>query len=168
MGTIVCATRGGAGSRAVQDQAIQYAGQESQKLIFLYVIDTSSLSEADETLREAVEIELGWLGRTLLHIAQKRAENAGIDSTVVVRKGQVISEIGRFITEKSAELLLLGAPRGTTTSVMGDDPVEKLAERICDETGVSVEIVRPSSGRSSEISTRFCANDSAVEVQPNS
>ena len=168
MGTIVCASRGGAGSRAVQDQAIRYAGQQGKKLIFLYVIDTSGLSEVDETLREAVEIELGWLGRTLLHIAQKRAENAGIDSTVVVRKGQVISEISRFITEKSAELLLIGAPRGTTTTVMGDDPIEKLAERICDETGVSVELVRPSSGRSSEISTRFCANDSAVEVQPNS
>jgi nucleotide-binding universal stress UspA family protein len=167
MGTIVCATRGGAGSRAVQDQAIRYAGQQSKKLTFLYVIDTSGLSEADETLREAVEIELDWLGRTLLHIAQKRAENAGIDSTVVIRKGQVISEICRFITEKSAELLLLGAPRGTTTTVIGDDHVEKLAERICDETGVSVEIVRPRTGSKSEISTRFCANDSAAEAQPS-
>ena len=143
MGSIVCATRGGAGSRAVQERAIWHASQDSQKLIFLFVIDTSTLSEADESLREAVEIELDWLGRTLLRIAQKRAENAGIESSTVIREGPVISEICRFLTEQSAELLLLGAPRGTTASVMGDDPVEKLAEHISDETGIPVEVVRP-------------------------
>jgi nucleotide-binding universal stress UspA family protein len=143
MGSIVCATRGGAGSRAVQNQGIRYAGQRGKKLIFLFVIDTSILSEADEILREAVEIELDWLGHTLLRIAQKRAQNAGIESTIVIRKGQVIDEICRFLTEQSAELLLLGAPRGTTATVIGDDPIEKLAERISDHTGIAVEVVRP-------------------------
>ena len=143
MGYIVCATRGGAGSRAVQERAIQHASQRGQKLIFLYVIDTSRLSEADEPLHDAVELELDWLGRTLLRIAQIRSENAGIESTVVIRKGQVIAEICRFISEQSAELL----------------SIEILAERICSETGVAVEVVRPDSGESLGPSTTYCGGE---------
>lgn len=161
MAAIVCATRGGAGSRAVQDRAIHYANEQNKKLIFLFVIDTSLLQEADEALRDAVEIELDWLGRTLIRIAQNRAESAGIESSVVIREGQVIDEICRFISEKSAELLLLGAPRGTTTTVLGDDPVEKLAERICQETGITVEVVRPDSDSQPLASSRFCSDSPA-------
>lgn len=161
MGNIVCATRGGAGSRAVQERAVKYAKEGLHQVIFLYVIDTSSIGEADESLREAVETELGWLGRTLLRIAQKRARAAGIESEVVVRHGQVIPEISHFVAEKSAELLLLGAPRGTTATVMGDDPVETLAERISQETGVPVEVVRPESdGFAGSSSADFAENHS--------
>ena len=162
MGSIVCATRGGAGSRAVQEQAVQHANQRGQELIFLYVTDTSGLSEADESLREAVEIELDWLGRTLLRIAQIRAKNVGTESTVVIRQGRVVAEICSFISERAAELLLLGAPRGTTASIIGDDPVEKLAERIYQETGVPVEVVRPDSSDSSGSSSTNRAGNSAA------
>ncbi len=165
MGAIVCATRGGAGSRAVQEQAVQRANLRDQKLIFLYVIDTSRLSEADEALREAVEIELDWLGRTLLYIAQIRAENSGTESSVVIRQGRVVAEICSFVNEQTAELLLLGAPRGTTASIIGDDPVEILAERICQETGVPVEVVRPDSGDQSGLSKTFCADSPAADDQ---
>ena len=47
--------------------------------------------------------------------------------------------------EESADLLLLGAPRGTSASILGDDPVERFAESIERESGVPVEIVRPES-----------------------
>ena len=166
MGSIVCATRGGAGSRAVQEHAVRHARERGQNLIFLYVVDTSGLSEADETLREAVEIELDWLGRTLLRIAQIRAENEGTASTVVIRQGRVVAEICSFISEQAAELLLLGAPRGTTASIIGDDPLEILAERICQQTGVPVEVVRPDSGGSSGPTTIYCAEPPAADDQP--
>ena len=165
MGSIVCATRGGAGSRAVQEQAVRHAIERGQNLIFLYVVDTSGLSEADETLREAVEIELDWLGRTLLRIAQIRAENEGTASTVVIRQGRAVAEICSFISEQAAELLLLGAPRGTTASIIGDDPIEILAERICQQTGVPVEVVRPDSGSSSGPTIIYCAEPPAADVQ---
>ena len=47
---IVCATRGGEGSRAVQMAAIRRARATGSKLIFLYVTDPHSLGDYDETL----------------------------------------------------------------------------------------------------------------------
>ncbi len=143
MGCIVCATRGGAGSRAVQEKAIQTARERECDLIFLYVIDTSSMNETNEKLKPAVRDELLWLGRTLLRIAQKRAENARIGSEIVIREGQVQDEICQYLKERSADLLLLGAPRGSTAATFGDDAVENLALAIRDASGVEVEIVRP-------------------------
>lgn len=143
MTCIVCATRGGAGSRAVQEQAIKYALEQECDLTFLYIIDISGISEADEKLKPAVKDELNWIGNTLLRIAQRRAENAHVSSEVIIREGEVQEEICRFIEEQSASLLLLGAPRGTTTASFGDDFVEQMAGDIQDQSGVPVEIVRP-------------------------
>lgn len=143
MENIVCATRGGAGSRAVRERAIEYAGQYGAALVFLFVIDISSLGEAEEKLRSAVRDELAWLGLALLRIAQQRADAAHVESEIVIREGPVRDEICRFIKERSADMLLLGAPRGTTTATFGDDMVEQLAAEIESTVGVAVEIVRP-------------------------
>ncbi len=143
MKTIVCATRGGAGSRAVQQRAIEYAIQREMKLVFLFVIDTSALDDADEKLRPAVRDEMAWLGLALLRIAEQRAQSAGIDSEIVIRDGLVRDEICRLIEERSAALLLLGAPRGTTATIFGDDVVETFAASVEKTTGITVEIVRP-------------------------
>jgi len=126
MGCIICATRGGAGSRAVQERAIQYAQEHGHILV---------------ALRE----ELRWLGLTLLLIARNRADAAQIDSEIIIREGVVRDEIVNFIDEKSADLLFLGAPRGTTAKLFGDDLVEQFAKSIENESGVAVEIVRPES-----------------------
>jgi hypothetical protein len=164
---IVCATRGGAGSRAVQQKAIEYARERVQKLVFLFVIDVSVLEDVDDKLRPAVRDEMAWLGLALLGIAHQRAEDAGIESEIVIRDGLVRDEISRFIKERSAELLLLGAPRGmrdeisrfikersaellllgaprgTTATIFGDDVVEEFASSLEEMTGVTTEIVRP-------------------------
>ena len=148
---IVCATRGGAGSRAVRERAIEYALQRQAKLVFLFVIDVSSMENSDEKLRPAVRDELAWLGLALLRIAQQRAQGAGIDSEIVIRVGSLRDEICRLIEERSAELLLLGAPRGTTAAIFGDDVVEQFAADIGETTGVEVEIVRPQQIAAAEI-----------------
>jgi nucleotide-binding universal stress UspA family protein len=143
MDRIICATRGGAGSRAVRERAIEYASQQEAALIFLFVIDISSLEDADDKLRSAVRDELAWLGLALLRIAQQRADAAHVESEIVIREGPVLDEICRFIKERSADLLLIGAPRGTTTAVFGDDKVEQFAADIQRSIGIPVEIVRP-------------------------
>ncbi len=143
---IICATRGGAGSRAVQEKAIQYAHERACNLIFLYVIDVSNMDHADEKLIPAVREELYWVGQTLLRIAQRRAESQQVTSEIIVREGQVQVEISRLVEERSAETLLMGAPRGTTVSSFGDDFVEQLAQEIAQKTGIKVEIVRPEEG----------------------
>jgi nucleotide-binding universal stress UspA family protein len=109
----------------------------------LFVIDISSLGDADDKLRSAVRDELAWLGLALLRIAQQRADAAHVESEIVIREGPVRDEICRFIKERSADMLLLGAPRGTTTATFGDDMVEQLADDIERTVGISVEIVRP-------------------------
>ena len=144
MGSIVCATRGGEGSRAAQTVAIERAKAAENPLLFLYVVDPNSLDdEIDEGLKGALLAELDWMGETLLRIAQKRADAAYLGTEVKIRKGDVREEIVRFVREVDAELLVLGAPRGTTANVFGDDAIERLAEWIQKETAVSVEIVRP-------------------------
>jgi nucleotide-binding universal stress UspA family protein len=143
MGNIVCATRGGAGSRAVQQAAITYARERGTGLVFLFVIDTSSLESEEAELIAAVHDELLFLGQTLLRIAKKRAANYQVAAEIIVRDGRVIEQISKFLDESSAELLLLGAPRGTTDTIFGDDVIEQFAVSIHRDTGVEVEIIRP-------------------------
>jgi hypothetical protein len=143
MANIVCATRGGAGSRAVQQAAITYAREKGSELVFLFVIDTSSVEGEEEELVSAVRDELYFLGQTLLRIAKKRAANYHVAAEIVVRQGMVREQITGFLAESGAELLLLGAPRGTSDAIFGDDVIEQFAEAICRDTGVEVEIIRP-------------------------
>ncbi|GJM42009.1 MAG: hypothetical protein DHS20C20_22910 [Ardenticatenaceae bacterium] len=144
MSSIVCATRGGEGSRAAQMAAIERAKTTGKPLLFLYVVDPNSLDdEIDGSLKDAILAELNWMGETLLRIAQKRADVAHLGTEVKIRRGKVQDEIVRFVKENEAELLVLGAPRGTTANVFGDDAIERLAEGIRRQTAVSVEIIRP-------------------------
>jgi nucleotide-binding universal stress UspA family protein len=142
-GTIVCATRGGEGSRAVQMAAIQQAKTSGNNLVFLYITDPKSLGEYDTSLTDSISRELDWMGETLLRTAQRRADAAELVSEVRIRQGKIQEEICRFLAESKAGLLLLGAPRGTTANVFGDDAVEQFAQEIMDTTDVKVQIIRP-------------------------
>lgn len=143
METIVCATRGGEGGRAAQRQAIKLARERRQPLVFLYVLDASDLGEIKPSLLKAVRAELTWLGKALVNAARQRARAANVEAEVVIREGDVQEEICNFLKESQAGLLLLGASRGTTATVFGDDAVERFATNIKEETGVAVEVVRP-------------------------
>jgi nucleotide-binding universal stress UspA family protein len=143
MNRIVCATRGGEGSRAAQIAAIQRAKAESKRLTFLFVTDPASLGHVDDLLLTAVQEELNWMGQTLLSIARRRAHLAGLEAEVVVRVGEVAIEIVDYLKEYEPDLLLLGAPRGTTANVFGDDAIERFSEAVEKETNVPVEIIRP-------------------------
>lgn len=143
MSSIVCATRAGEGSRAVQLAAIERARRPNQELVFLYIIDSNSLGEVEEMIRESLRLELMWMGKTLLRIAEKRADEGNIKAALVIREGTVRDEICSFVIESGAQLLLLGAPRGTSANIFGDDEIERFAGSIHQTTGVPVEIIRP-------------------------
>jgi nucleotide-binding universal stress UspA family protein len=145
MGCIVCATRGGEGSRAAQEAAIRYALENQYKLIFIYVVDFKTLDDFDDSLLPSVREELTWLGQSLLRIARHRAEQAGVTAEIVIREGDVMLEIEDFLREIKADQLILGAPRGTTANVFGDDAIEKFAQRIQQDTGIEAAIARPES-----------------------
>ena len=144
MGNIVCATRGGEGSRVVQETAIARAKEMDKPLVFLYIADPYSLDDVLEpALKTAVSAELNWMGDTLLRIAQSRADAMYLATDVKIREGNIKTEIIQYLHSNETDLLLLGAPRGTTANVFGDDTIEQLAEAITKETAVTVEIVRP-------------------------
>ncbi|MDX1613263.1 MAG: universal stress protein [Candidatus Promineifilaceae bacterium] len=142
MSTIVCATRGGASSLAVQQQAIERAREGDHRLIFLYVVDTTTFEGLDDSLVPAVSSELGWIGATLLNIAKNRAEAHDVEAETQIRHGVLRGEIEALLTEESADLLLLGTPRGTTRTVFGDDAIERFADSVSEATGVEVKLVR--------------------------
>ena len=143
MNDIVCATRGGAGSRAVQLTAIELAQRTRNPLVFLYVASPGNLSHETPALEEPIRDELIWLGKALLVVAEKRARDAGLIAGSVILVGNVQDEINRYLIENKASILLLGAPRGTTAELAGDDAIEQFAIRIYESSGVEVEIVRP-------------------------
>lgn len=143
MGTIVCAMRGGAGSRAVHLRAVELARETGCRVVFLYIIDLGGFAHHDGALLPAIRQELWWLGHTLLKIACQRANSEGVEAEMAVREGTVREEIVRFLAEVSAETLLLGAPRAISGAVFGDDPIERFAESIAGQSGVKVEVVHP-------------------------
>lgn len=144
MGNIVCATRGGEGSRVVQEMAIGRAKEEDKELVFLYIADPNSLDDdLEPELKTAVSAEMHWMGETLLRIAQTRADEMYLATDVKIREGNIRAEVIHYLKSHETDLLLIGAPRGTTANVFGDDTIEQLAEAITKETAVTVEIVRP-------------------------
>ena len=143
MNEVVCATRGGEASRAVQMAAIEQAKASGNPLVFLYVVSPDSIKDVEPGLEDAVLEELIWLGKAVLNVAEDRAEGEGVKAKKVIRVGSVRDEICGYLIEQQASLLLLGAPRSTTTSIFGDDPVERFASSIHDNTGVDVAVVRP-------------------------
>ncbi len=155
MNEIVCATRGGAGSRAVQLAAIQRAKRSGNPLVFLYVVSPEDRDNISVALQEAIREELIWLGKALLYVAEKRAHDAGLKVETVVLLGDVQDEICSYLTGHNAALLLLGAPRGTTAELSGDDAVERFATRISENSGVDVEIVRPEEPLAAQMVANF-------------
>ena len=143
MNEIVCATRGGEASRAVQMAAIEQAKASGNPLVFLYVVSPDAIKDVEPGLEDVVVEELIWLGKAVLNVAEDRAQGEGLESEKIIRVAIVRDEICGYLTERQASLLLLGAPRSATTSVFGDDPVERFASSIHENTGVDVAVVRP-------------------------
>jgi nucleotide-binding universal stress UspA family protein len=141
--SVVCAVRGGPASKLSTRQAAAKARLMGARLIFLYVVNQSDDEEMDDGLQFALQTEGEWLARAMLNLWKGRVENAGIQVQIIIRKGQLIPEIIACLQEESAEIFFIGAPRGTTAHIMGDDEIERVAQTIQDQTNVPVEIVRP-------------------------
>ena len=69
MSLIVCATGNGDRSRSVQARAVEAARRQQKRLVFVHVVDVGQLAELDESLREAAQAELAWLGSAIMRLA---------------------------------------------------------------------------------------------------
>jgi nucleotide-binding universal stress UspA family protein len=140
---IVCATRGGEGSRVLQLEAVERAQHSKAILLFIYVVNHRELGDLEAGQIPDVEAELTWLGETLLLLAQNRALEVGVSAEIALLTGSPLTEIANHARTRAADLIMLGAPRGTTANVFGDDEIERAAKWLSEETQIQVEIVRP-------------------------
>ncbi|HFC12074.1 MAG TPA: universal stress protein [Anaerolineae bacterium] len=140
---VVCSTRGGQGSRAAQIAAIDLARRENARLVFLYVVDETLFSDVDAVMQSALKEELLWIGQSLLQLARNRGRALGVSAETVILEGNFTQQLIAFLRETKPISMVLGAPRGTTLNIFGDDQIEKFAIEIEGETGVDVLLVRP-------------------------
>lgn len=152
---IVCATRGGQGSRAVQRTAADRARAAGAHLVFLHVVNVGVFRAVDTSVLPAVEAEMHWLGETLLRLAQDRAQSMGVSAEIEILSGKPLAEIANYVQNHNAALLLMGAPRHATADLFGDDEIERIALRLEQETGVRTEVIHPEPERANDVANRI-------------
>ena len=146
---IVCATRGGEASRAVEDYAIQLALEANhEELVFFYVADCDVLAHTSDTRPHDIAHDLTRLGEFIVIIAQERAQAAGLTNAHwVVRLGQVREEMVSYLKESGANRLVLGRPVGKGgDQVFSHQGLDQFATQIQAETGVKVLLADPTTG----------------------
>ena len=138
---IVCATRGGEGSRALIRAAIEEAKTTDTALLFLFVANANAFAEDSLALDEFMKEELLWLGGVVLRLMQLRAREAGVSADIEIIEGNVSDSIISFVQKHEVTTLFVGAPYGITTDMFGDDEIERFGMRIESETNVPVKII---------------------------
>jgi nucleotide-binding universal stress UspA family protein len=139
---IVCATRGGEASRRTQERAIALAKEQKSGLIFLYIADPSFAGPVSEALAAALTDELTWLGKSLLWIAQARAQRQGLEAQTVVRHGAVWPTLEDYLRQVNASTLVIGSPRTGALHTFTPEKIQRLAQAVRQATDVEVVVVK--------------------------
>jgi nucleotide-binding universal stress UspA family protein len=140
MGIILCPTRGGPASHNTQDKAIALAKERGDSLLFLYIVNLHFLDKTAAPIVVDVEDEVHQMGEFLLLIAKERAEEQGVKTRTLSRKGKVREEIKKVAQEENVSLILLGRPAGEQSAFQLAE-VKEFAAEIERETGIEA-IVR--------------------------
>jgi nucleotide-binding universal stress UspA family protein len=140
MGIILCATRGGEPSSRTEQKAIALAKERGDTLLFLYIVNTHFLDKTAAPIVVDVDDELSDMGEFLLLMARERAENQGVDTETMIRKGDVRAEIKNVALEVGATMVVLGKPVGQE-NVFKMENLKAFASEIESETGAEAIIV---------------------------
>ena len=140
MGAILCPTRGGPESYRNQDKAIALAKERGETLLFLHVFDLHFLDKTAAPIVVDVGDEVQEMGEFMLLMAKERAEEQGVKTRTLSRKGKVLEEIKKVAQEEDVSLILLGRPVGDQSAFELVEVKEFEAE-IERETGIDA-IVR--------------------------
>ena len=140
MGKILCATRGGEASYRTQDKAIELALQRGDGLVFLYVVNIEFLNKTAAPIVVDVATEIERMGEFLLAMAQERAREAGVEASLVTRKGDVRQQIKAAAVEEGVDLVVLGRP-ADEASLFKLEALRAFAAEIEEETGIPAVIL---------------------------
>ena len=105
---ILVPTDGGEGMEAVIERAIDMAKQRGATLHALSVIDSNVFLTLDEELTDAVEGELEANAQGAVETISGAAEEAGVESSVTVRRGRPGEEILAYAEGIGADLIVMG------------------------------------------------------------
>lgn len=142
MAGVVCAIRGGPGSRPTIHRAVELAGEYQLPLYFLYVVNLDFLARTTSSRTHSISEEMRQMGEFILLNATSTAESAGVPAEGIVRHGNVGEEIIKLSQEKEAEYVVLGRPQGEIEeNVFDRQQITDFAERIEGETGAKVVFV---------------------------
>ena len=140
MGLILCATRGGEASLRTQNAAIALAKERSDELAFLYIVDLEFLNKTAAPIMVDVENELAELGNFLLIVAKERANEQGVKTQTLLRKGNVREEVKKAALEIGATLVVLGRPEDGSSAFQLSN-LQAFADEIKDKTGIEACII---------------------------
>ncbi len=139
MGIILCPTRGGPASYNTQDKAIALAKEKGDTLLFLYIVNLHFLDKTAAPIVVDVEDEVHQMGEFLLLIAKERAEEQGVETRTISRKGEVRDEIKKVALEEKVSLVMFGRPAGDESTFELAD-LKTFAAEIEKETGIETII----------------------------
>lgn len=141
MGIILCPTRGGPASTCSQDEAISIAKERGDDLLFLYIVNLHFLDKLAAPIVVDVVDELLQMGEFMLLMAKERAEEQGVKSITLSRKGEVREEIKKVAQEEDVSLVLLGRPAGEQSAFQLAE-LKEFAAEIESETGIEAMVCR--------------------------
>lgn len=139
MGIILCPTRGGPASYNTQDKAIALVKEKGDTLLFLYIVNLHFLDKTAAPIVVDVEDEVHQMGEFLLLIAKERAEEQGVETRTISRKGEVRDEIKKVALEEKVSLVMFGRPAGDESTFELAD-LKTFAAEIEKETGIETII----------------------------
>ena len=138
MSGTVCAIRGGPESQVTIGRAMSLAQSSGGPLHLLYVVNLEFLARTSSSRIPAISAEMERLGELVLLAAQTKAAARGISAMTHVRHGTVGDQIIALCQEVGARYVVAGLPKQHDESLLRPSLVQKLAQRLRDETRATV------------------------------
>ena len=136
---IICAFRGGPQSQPAIEKSISLAKEVSLPLYFLYIVNLNFLTHTQSSRVSSISEELAEMGEFILHSAQEKASQSGVNSEGVVRHGAVQEEIILLAKELEANYVVLGLPQGQKEAdIFVIERIKEFGVRIEEESGAKV------------------------------
>jgi nucleotide-binding universal stress UspA family protein len=139
-GSIVCATRGGAGSEATVQGAIEIARKRGLGLTFLFIADLEFMKHTTMGRTGRAAEELRKMGEFIMLTLVEKAQEFGVEADFAVRQGRFREELLGYLEETRPAVLVLGSPKAGT-ALLDWSRLEHLMQEIEEQTGVRVELV---------------------------
>lgn len=140
LGSIVCATRGGAGSEPTVLEAIELARERGLCLTFLYVADVEFMKQTEMGRTALIAEEVRKMGEFIMMTLVERAQGEGVEADYAARQGGFREAVVSYLEEAHPAMLVLGRPQEGTAR-LDLDKLNRLAQEIEEQTGVPVKLV---------------------------